>query len=212
MVWFSYAKRLNSLRLFNFKEKTFRGYERSTWSHVCMGVHCFSQQKNEGNAVVLLSNRFKRKGNISSIPATISFRNALCCGGQSLKRTNKKLDFAVVWLVWNKIKTNVRGRWTVLPCCCCCCCCFPPSWFVFRGRTGWGLSVQRRDQYVFWSCLAGDTAALRHRAAQHQQPAFQMSERETSDLVTRVWLHAVQRHFTLLCGEKCVLSFEVTRE
>lgn len=89
----------------------------------------------------------------------------------------------------------------------------PPNWFGFTGRTGWGLPVQRMGQCVFWSCLAGDTAALRHQAAQHQQPAFQMSERQTSDLVTHVWLHAVQRHFTRLCGEqKCVLSFEVTRE
>jgi len=41
-------------------------------------------------------NRFKRKRIFSSVPATISFCNVLCCRGQSLKRISKKLDLPVV--------------------------------------------------------------------------------------------------------------------
>ena len=130
-------------------------------------------------------NRFKRKRIFSSVPATISFCNVLCCRGQSLKRISKKLDLPVVWSVQNKIEMNVKGRWAGFSCCC-----FPPTGLAPWAGPGWGLSVQWTGQGVSWSCLAGNTAALRHWAAQHQQQESFSDVKEANQWLADAWVVA----------------------
>lgn len=80
----------------------------------------------------------------------------------------------------------------------------PLNQFGFMSRT-W--LVQQTGQDACWSCLAEETATLRRWAAQNEQRAFQMSERQTSDLVTHVVACCAEMLYTCVQWVQVHLKF-----